>query len=72
MKITLDRIADAAYISFESNIGSAATVYPCDPIGVGGQITLDFGSDGRLIGIEVMDASRKLTPEALSEAEIIS
>jgi uncharacterized protein YuzE len=71
MKVTLDRSVDAAYISFESSLGPAANVYPCHPILVGGQITLDFDSDGKLIGIEVMDASKKLTQDLLNEAEII-
>jgi uncharacterized protein YuzE len=70
MKITFDRSADAVYIALTSPRDVEKT-YPCDPRKVGGEINLDFDSSGRLLGIEVMDASRHLTPDLLQEAEII-
>jgi uncharacterized protein YuzE len=33
---------------------------------VGGMINLDFDASGRLVGVEVLDASRLLPPEALA------
>ncbi len=61
MKITYDRSADAVYISLTSiNSREPLITYPCDPIEVGGQINLDFNSEGQLVGIEVLDARMKL------------
>lgn len=62
MKISYDDKVDAVYISFASDneLGAVAKTYPCDPIEVGGEINLDFDVDRRLIGIEILDASKKL------------
>jgi len=67
MKVTYDKSVDAAYIYFTDNYepGEVKKTYPCDPTEVKGMINLDFDKDGRLIGIEVMDASKKLPPELL-------
>lgn len=67
MKVTYDRTIDAAYISLtrEGYEIRVAKTYPCDPIEVEGQINLDFDAHGKLIGIEVLDASRKLPPDLL-------
>lgn len=74
MRITYDRTADAAYIYLAPVIkpGAVQTTYPCDPAETGGEVNLDFDAGGRLIGIEVLDASRKLHPALLKEAEIIT
>lgn len=71
MRITYDPDVNAAYIylSRDRYAGVAAKTYPCDPIEVGGMINLDFDDDGRLIGVEVMDANKMLAPEILAEAE---
>jgi uncharacterized protein YuzE len=73
MKITLDRRADAVYILLASSFDDADVVktYLCDPIEVDGQINLDFDVAGHLVGIEILDASHKLPPELLKEAEIM-
>ncbi|WP_120521408.1 DUF2283 domain-containing protein [Arthrobacter celericrescens] len=70
MRIKYDPSANAAYIYLVEDIyaGSAAKTYSCDPIEVGGMINLDFDRDGRLIGVEVMDADKRLTRETLAEA----
>lgn len=70
MRIQYDPDVNAAYIYLSENryAGVAAKTYPCDPIAVGGMINLDFDTDGRLIGVEVMDADKKLAPETLAEA----
>ena len=68
MKITYDRDADAAYIYLVPiTDGGVAQTYPCDPAEVNGMINLDFDREGRLLGIEVLDASRKL-PQAVLDA----
>jgi uncharacterized protein YuzE len=64
MKIVYDKSIDAAYLYLVDGIeaGGVAKTYCCDPLEVNGQIHLDFDKQGRLIGIEVLDAS-KLLPE---------
>ena len=41
---------------------------PLDPVEIGGMINLDFDSDNRLLGIEVLGASQLLSPGLLSMA----
>jgi uncharacterized protein YuzE len=62
MKISYDPSVDAAYIYLKSEdeASSFGFTYCCDPSVVDGQIHLDFDSEGRLIGIEVLQASLKL------------
>lgn len=71
MRVTYDKSVDAAYIYFADNNkpGEVKKTYPCDPIEIKGMINLDFDEGGRLIGIEVMDASKKLPPEILKSAQ---
>ena len=73
MKITYDLLADAAYIAFTTAItpGQVARTYTCNPTEVGGQINLDFDVEGRLLGVEVLNASKGLPLEALDFAEHI-
>ncbi|MBM4116986.1 DUF2283 domain-containing protein [bacterium] len=72
MRITYDPKTDAAYIYLEDKIGPSgvARTYPCDPKGVNGQINLDFDSEGRLLGIEILDARRKLPEDLLRSAPL--
>ena len=65
MNIDYDSSIDAAYIHLGKNVqeGEVKNTYPCDPIAVDGEINLDFDSDGRLIGIEVQNASKTLRTE---------
>ena len=60
--ISYDPEADGAYIRLVNDIGigGVAKTYPCDPIEVNGMINLNFDSEGRLVGIEVLDARRML------------
>ncbi len=70
IKITYDKKADAAYIYFsEFPAEKVARTYPCDPSEVDGMINLDFDENNKFIGIEVMDASKKLSKELLDIAE---
>lgn len=68
MKIKYDPSVDAAYIQLKSDDDqtSFGFTYCCDPAEVAGQIHLDFDGEGRLIGIEVLQASKKLPPYLIS------
>jgi uncharacterized protein YuzE len=70
MKIRYDKLEDAAYISFldEGEELHFDFTYTCDNLVVGGEINLDFDVSGRLIGLEVQQASKKL-PLALLRLE---
>jgi len=58
VRITYDREADALYIAFGEG---PATV---EEVAEG--IALDWDGEGRLLGIEILDASKRLAdPEAL-------
>lgn len=68
MSIEHDPRADAAYIyvvDFIPSNGVARTV-PCDPHLAG--VNLDFDDAGHLVGIEVMGASKRLSPEVLQRS----
>ena len=39
--------------------------------GVGEMINIDFGAEGKLIGIEVLDATGKLPSKMIEEAETV-
>jgi len=69
MKVTYDAATDAAYIYFVDSIaaGAVAVTYSCDPSQVKGMINLDFDSEGRLLAMEVLDASHYL-PQSLLQA----
>jgi len=76
MRITYSKSADAAYVYLIDEIkkGEVKTIYPCDPSkeeGVNGEINLDFDKEDKLLGIEILDASRKLPQEVLDKAEEI-
>ncbi|MGW7238596.1 DUF2283 domain-containing protein [Streptomyces sp. NPDC054813] len=68
VEVTFDGEADAVYISLAEpqSKRAVARMYPCDPIDAG-MINLDFDADGRLIGVEVLAARRKV-PQYLLEA----
>lgn len=69
-RATYDPEADAAYVYLVSDIGfgGAVRTVPVD----GGEdpwmVNLDVDSEGRIIGIEVLDARRRLAPELLERA----
>jgi len=68
VRVTYDPSVDAAYIYLADKIaaGGVAKTYPCDPMEVRGHINVDFDADGRLVGIEVLDASKMLPGALLS------
>jgi uncharacterized protein YuzE len=67
-RVEYDSEADAAYIYLADEIlaGGVATTICVDPLDIGGMVNLDLDDQGRIIGLEVMDASRKLLPEMLT------
>jgi uncharacterized protein YuzE len=67
VKIESDADVDAAYIYLcEIGAGGVATTVPGEPGSDALMVNLDFDRDGRLVGIEVMDASTKLPREFLA------
>jgi uncharacterized protein YuzE len=71
MKIKYDAKADAAYIQLAADIGAGgvAKTYLCDQSEIGAMINLDFDSDGRLVGIEILDASKTLPSRLLNSTD---
>lgn len=71
MRVTYDAGVDAAYIYLAAEIraGGVARTVPVNPLEIDGMINLDFDAEGRMVGIEVLDASRFLSPELLASAE---
>ena len=70
MKITYDKIADAVYIYVKYPIkrGESKKQIPVDSKAM---IILDFDKKDRLLGIEILDASKSLNKKFLKEAERI-
>ncbi|MFB9315227.1 DUF2283 domain-containing protein [Nocardioides plantarum] len=66
--MTYDPDANAAYIYLvpDNQSGDVVRTVPVDGGDHPWMVNLDVGSDGRLVGIEVLDA-RSLLPEALVE-----
>jgi uncharacterized protein YuzE len=59
MKITYDPEADALYIELRDAPAS-------DSIDVEDGVTVDLDNDGHIIALEVLDASKRMTPEELA------
>jgi uncharacterized protein YuzE len=69
-RIEYDSEADAAYIylKVEPALGHQVARTVCvDPLEMNGMVNLDLDDEGRIIGIEVMDASKKLSAELLPD-----
>jgi uncharacterized protein YuzE len=66
MRLTYDAEADAAYLYFAQGEPVARTV-PGE--GEADGVNLDFNEAGVLIGVEVLEASRRLPQDALDQAE---
>lgn len=68
MKLTHSKETDAAYIYFEDDTNvRVKSTFPVDP--EAGEIFLDFDEYGYLVGIEILDASNKLSKMLLDTAE---
>ena len=72
MRVTYDPYVDAAYICLrEIEPGGSARTLPVEDVDdvSKGSFVLDFDKEGRLIGIEVLNASRALPKALLDDAE---
>lgn len=69
MRVTFDPDADAAYIYLtEAPLTPGRDSVPLDPPeGVRAFVVLDW-KDGKIVGLEVLDASSLLHPDLLAEA----
>ncbi len=68
MKLEYDKLADAAYLYLKYPLkeGEAKSTVQLKP-----HITLDFDKRGKLLGVEILDASKVLNKGMLSEAKIV-
>jgi uncharacterized protein YuzE len=64
MRVTLDEEVDAAYIYFQEKLLGPIKTVTVDGI-LPWMINLDFDADGRLYGMEVLDARQLLPAEFL-------
>lgn len=58
MKITYDPEADALYIELRD-------ARPADSMDIEEGVTVDLDREGHIIGLEVLDASKRMTPQEL-------
>jgi uncharacterized protein YuzE len=74
MRLTHDSDADAAYLYLVEEIGRGelAKSRIADIAMENAALTVDFDADGRVLGIEVLDASRVLRRETIQAAEDIT
>ena len=67
MKITFDKDADAAYIYFkEISPGEVAKT-----ISLNDSVNIDLDAEDKTLGIEILNASKKLPASALNSAILI-
>lgn len=59
MKITYDPEADALYIELRN-------VQAADATDIEEGVSVDLDQDGHIIGIEILDASKRMSPEELA------
>ena len=64
MKITYDKDADAAYIYLVDKILKGAVERTIE---LNGDILLDFNKDKKLIGVEILHASKNMPKQAISK-----
>jgi uncharacterized protein YuzE len=63
MKISYDKEADAAYIQLSDE-------QPLAAIEAGDGINIDLTADKRIVGIEILDASKKISIDTLYKYEV--
>lgn len=59
MKITYDSEGDVLYLQLRE-------VIPCDSVDIEDGVTAEIDAEGHIIAIEVLDASKRLTPAELT------
>lgn len=69
MRLSYDRQQDVAYLSLCEQVSApdVARRISLDPWIMDGPVTLDLDEGGRLVGVEVCEASVLLRPEILQE-----
>lgn len=67
MKLQYDKEVDAAYIYLEYPIKDKAVE---KTIQLNDNIILDFNTNGKLMGVEIIDASKLLDKKVILEAEV--
>jgi uncharacterized protein YuzE len=69
LRVTYDAEVDAAYIYFVPEIGSGGVdrTVCVDEQEIGGMVNLDLDPDGRVLGVELLDASAKLPLDLLKK-----
>ena len=67
MKITFDKQADAAYIYFKEISKGEVT----KTISLNDSVNIDLDSEGKTLGIEIINASKNLPENALQSAVLI-
>jgi uncharacterized protein YuzE len=68
MRITYDKDANAAYI-YIKEISPGEVV---QTISLNDNLNIDLDSNGKTLGIEILDANKNLPSVALNSAEVIS
>ena len=69
MKLEYDKDVDAAYIYIDEEVKNKKAK---KTIELDDNITIDFDEKGKLIGMEILDASRVLNKGVLHEANMIN
>ena len=67
-RFPIDPSVDAAYIPIAPSIGAGQSVENVVIERAQGTIVLDFDSEGRLLGVEILGASALLMPGTLADA----
>ena len=63
MKLTIDREADALYLNLdESPAAESEEISP--------GLILDYNTEGKVVGIEMLYLSKRVTPEKLSRMQL--
>jgi uncharacterized protein YuzE len=63
MKLSIDREADALHLALgEGHVAESEEVAP--------GVVVDYGSGGMVIGIEILDLSRRVSPSHLDKVEV--
>jgi uncharacterized protein YuzE len=62
LRISYEETVNAAYVYLvdEIAVGAALNTVCVDPIDIGGMVNIDLDANGKIIGIEVLDASGML------------
>lgn len=68
-RVTYDVEADAAYVYLVGEIqaGEVTRTVCVDPVEVGGMVNIDLDVDGKILGIEILDARSLLRPDVLPD-----